>query len=164
MGVNYFTDEQVEEFRKNPYVKNVSNKAITYEEKFKEYFYEQYTKGVSPTQIFRNAGFDTDLLGHKRIDGFYRRNRACTIRDEGFIDKRKGSSGRPKAKDYNNVSTAVDNGMKVIVNKITNEANKYTYSTISASKTTMEENLLKELQELFKTETIETVLINMVVQ
>ena len=70
----------------------------------------------------------------------------------------------PKAKDYNNVSTAVDNGMKVIVNKITNEANKYTYSTISASKTTMEENLLKELQELFKTETIETVLINMVVQ
>ena len=69
-----------------------------------------------------------------------------------------------KAKDYNNVSTAVDNGMKVIVNKITNEANKYTYSTISASKTTMEENLLKELQELFKTETIETVLINMVVQ
>ena len=99
MGVNYFTDEQVEEFRKNPYVKNVSNKAITYEEKFKEYFYEQYTKGVSPTQIFRNAGFDTDLLGHKRIDGFYRRNRACTIRDEGFIDKRKGSSGRPKAKD-----------------------------------------------------------------
>ena len=33
MGVNYFTDEQVEEFRKNPYVKNVSNKAITYEEK-----------------------------------------------------------------------------------------------------------------------------------
>ena len=41
MGVNYFTDEQVEEFRKNPYVKNVSNKAITYEEKFKEYFYEQ---------------------------------------------------------------------------------------------------------------------------
>ena len=99
MGVNYFTDEQVEEFRKNPYVKNVSNKAITYEEKFKEYLYEQYTNGVSPTQIFRNAGFDTDLLGHKRIDGFYRRNRACTIRDEGFIDKRKGSSGRPKDKD-----------------------------------------------------------------
>ena len=61
-----------------------------------------------------------------------------------------------KAKDYN--------GMKVLVNKITNEANKYTYSTISANKSTMETDLLKEFQELFKTETIQSVLINIVVQ
>ena len=58
----------------------------------------------------------------------------------------------------------VDNGMKVLVNKITNEANKYTYSTISANKSTMETDLLKEFQELFKTETIQSVLINIVVQ
>ena len=55
-------------------------------------------------------------------------------------------------------------GMKVLVNKITNEANKYTYSTISANKSTMETDLLKEFQELFKTETIQSVLINIVVQ
>ena len=53
-----------------------------------------------------------------------------------------------KAKDYSTVSTSVDNGMKVLVNKITNEANKYTYSTISANKSTMETDLLKEFQEL----------------
>ena len=64
-----------------------------------------------------------------------------------------------KAKDYSTVSTSVDNGMKVLVNKITNEANKYTYSTISANKSTMETD-----QELFKTETIQSVLINIVVQ
>ena len=52
-----------------------------------------------------------------------------------------------KAKDYSTVSTSVDNGMKVLVNKITNEANKYTYSTISANKSTMETDLLKEYQE-----------------
>ena len=69
-----------------------------------------------------------------------------------------------KAKDYSTVSTSVDNGMKVLVNKITNEANKYTYSTISANKSTMETDLLKEFQELFKTETIQSVLINIVVQ
>ncbi len=69
-----------------------------------------------------------------------------------------------KAKDYSTVSTSIDNGMKVIVNKVTNEANKYTYSTISASKATIEADLLKELQELFKTETIESVLVNMVIQ
>ena len=69
-----------------------------------------------------------------------------------------------KAKDYSTVSTSVDTGMKVLVNKITNEANKYTYSTISANKSTMETDLLKEFQELFKTETIQSVLINIVVQ
>lgn len=69
-----------------------------------------------------------------------------------------------KAKDYSTVSTSVDNRMKVLVNKITNEANKYTYSTISANKSTMETDLLKEFQELFKTETIQSVLINIVVQ
>ena len=69
-----------------------------------------------------------------------------------------------EAKDYSTVSTSVDNGMKVLVNKITNEANKYTYSTISANKSTMETDLLKEFQELFKTETIQSVLINIVVQ
>ena len=69
-----------------------------------------------------------------------------------------------KAKHYSTESTSVDNGMKVLVNKITNEANKYTYSTISANKSTMETDLLKEFQELFKTETIQSVLINIVVQ
>lgn len=69
-----------------------------------------------------------------------------------------------KAKDYSTVSTSVDNRMKVLVNKITNEANKYTYSTISANKSSMETDLLKEFQELFKTETIQSVLINIVVQ
>ena len=99
MSVRCFTDEQVEELRKNPYVKHVSNKAITYEEKFKEYFYQQYTNGVGPTQIFRNAGFDDKVLGHKRIKCFTDRNKAYVKRDEGFIDKRKESSGRPKTKD-----------------------------------------------------------------
>ena len=99
MGVNYFTDEQVEELKKNPYVKNVSNKAITYEDVFKEYFYKQYLNGHSPTQIFKEAGFDTGLLGHKRIDGFYKRNKKCAIRDEGFIDTRKNNSGRPSTKE-----------------------------------------------------------------
>lgn len=38
MGKNYFTPEQVEQLRKNKYVKHVSEKAITYTEEFKEIF------------------------------------------------------------------------------------------------------------------------------
>ena len=99
MGVNYFTDEQVEQLRKNPYVKRVSNKAITYEDSFKEYFYLQYTSGYTPYEIFRMAGFDTNVLKEKRIKGFYLRNKALANSDDGFVDRRKGSSGRPQTKD-----------------------------------------------------------------
>ena len=63
MSVNYFTDQQVVELRKNPYVKNVSNKAITYEEKFKEYFYLEKAKVFTPSQIFEKAGFDIKVVG-----------------------------------------------------------------------------------------------------
>ena len=67
MGVNYFTDEQVEYLRKNKYVKHVSNKGITYTLEFKELFIDQYgKKGVY--QIFEEAGLPKSILGKKRID------------------------------------------------------------------------------------------------
>ena len=39
-----------------------------------------------------------------------------------------------KAKDYDSVSKSVNNGMKVIVNKIESEAYEYTFSTITTNK------------------------------
>ena len=99
MGVNYFTDEQIEELRKNPYVKNVSDKSITYEEKFKELFMIDYNDGIGPTAIFRKYGFDTGVLGSKRVKTFTDRVKNQSKRETGFEDQRKYSSGRPKTKD-----------------------------------------------------------------
>lgn len=59
-----------------------------------------------------------------------------------------------KAKDYNTKSESVNNGMNFIASCITNEALKYDCSSIVSSKQTMEENLLKTLQEQFQTQTI----------
>ena len=98
MSVNYFTDQQVAELRKNPYVKNVSSKAITYEEKFKEYFYLEKAKGFTPLQIFEKAGFDIKVVGQSRIIQFSRRIKIQAARGEGFSDTRKGKSGRPTTK------------------------------------------------------------------
>ncbi|MBR0420659.1 MAG: hypothetical protein IJI66_15960 [Erysipelotrichaceae bacterium] len=99
MGVNYFTDEQVEELRKNPYVKKVSEKGITYEENFKELFLVDYNNGMGPTEIFQKYGFDTDVLGYDRIRSFRQRVKDQSKRETGFEDQRKHSSGRPKTKD-----------------------------------------------------------------
>ena len=99
MGVNYFTDEQVEELRNNPYVKNVSNKAITYEESFKEVFLFDYQNGMTPYEIFLKYGFNPKVLGKSRRDNFVYKMKKQMVRPEGFEDTRKGNSGRPIERD-----------------------------------------------------------------
>ena len=99
MGKNYFTLEQVEQLRKNKYVKHVSEKAITYTEEFKEIFILEYKSGKSPSQILTEMGFNCKVLGMTRIDGISKRTRKQSIRPEGFKDTRSTESGRPRTKD-----------------------------------------------------------------
>lgn len=98
MGVNYFTDEEVEFLRKNKYVKNVSNKGITYTLEFKELFLTEYGS-KSIIQIFEDAGLPKSILGYKRIqESSYRwkkmENERCSLEDT-----RKNNSGRPVTRD-----------------------------------------------------------------
>lgn len=95
MGKNYFTLEQVEQLRKNKYVKHVSEKAITYTEEFKEIFILEYKSGKSPSQILTEMGFNCNVLGKARIDNISRRVKVQAKRPEGFKDTRSTESGRP---------------------------------------------------------------------
>ena len=99
MGVNYFTEEQVRELEKNPYVKKVSNKSITYAEEFKELYWIDYQNGIQPIEIFKKYGFDLNVLGAKRRNTFTERLKKQTQRVEGFKDTRKDNSGRPSTKE-----------------------------------------------------------------
>ena len=98
MSVNYFTEEQREKLRKNPYVLKVSEKAITYTEDFREQFYIKYTNGMTPTNIMREMGFDVIALGERRISNIAQRIKKMA--DKGcFKDTRADSSGRPRTKE-----------------------------------------------------------------
>ena len=99
MGKNYFTPEQVEELRKNKYVKHVSEKAITYTEEFKEVFMLEYNSGKLPSQILTEMGFNHKVLGHRRIDNIVYTTKKQALRPEGFKDTRSTESGRPRTKD-----------------------------------------------------------------
>jgi flagellar FliL protein len=68
-----------------------------------------------------------------------------------------------KAKDYETKSTAIDNGMKVIVSTITKEAQKYTYDAVEKNISKIESDLLEALQDQFETECIYSVTIYSVV-
>ena len=98
MGVNYFSDEQVKELEKNPYVKKVSIKSITYSEEFKELFWIDLQNGMMPGNIFRKYGFDPHMLGSSRTLMFTNRVRKEAARVEGFKDTRSTNSGRPLAR------------------------------------------------------------------
>lgn len=99
MGKIYFTPEQVEQLKQNKYVKNVSEKAITYTDEFKEVFLLEYNSGKLPSQIVVEMGFDCKVLGRKRIDGIVQRIKKQSVRPEGFKDTRIGNSGRPLTRD-----------------------------------------------------------------
>ena len=95
MGKNYFTPEQVEQLRKNKYVKHVSEKAITYTEEFKEVFLLEYNSGKIPSQILTEMGFDIKVLGSSRVRKISERTKKQSLRPEGFKDTRSTESGRP---------------------------------------------------------------------
>lgn len=95
----YFTEEQISELQKNPYVLKVSDSTITYSQEFREEFYKSLMNGGTPSQILTDMGFDTKVLGKQRVNNITKRIKKMASRYNGFEDTRKGSSGRPATKE-----------------------------------------------------------------
>ena len=69
MAQRIFTPEEIDIISKHRYVKWVSETNIKFSDEFKERFInEYYNLGKKPTEIFLRAGFDTDMIGRKRIE------------------------------------------------------------------------------------------------
>ncbi|WP_376747968.1 IS3 family transposase [Lysinibacillus boronitolerans] len=97
MTKNFLTPHQQNELKKNPYVKAVSNKAITYTDEFKRLFIAQSETGKLPREIFEEAGFDVEAIGITRIHRAGTRWRTAYKKRgiTGLEDSRKHSTGRP---------------------------------------------------------------------
>ncbi|HCG4535961.1 TPA: IS3 family transposase [Salmonella enterica subsp. enterica serovar Typhi str. AG3] len=82
---------------KHPYVKAVSEKAITYTDEFKAMAIKEYEEGKFARQIFEDAGFDIEIVGIQRAKSSLKRWRAAYQKNglEGLEDSRKYYSGRP---------------------------------------------------------------------
>jgi len=68
MGRGNITPAERETLKKNKYVVDVTDNRIVYSNEFKKHFMSEYLDGKKPTAIFREAGFDTAILGSKRIE------------------------------------------------------------------------------------------------
>lgn len=92
---NFFTQEQMEQLLKNPYVKSVTPSTVRFTEEFKRYYYQKHTSGMLVRDIFLECGIDPDILGESRIDGFCYTINKQAKRDTGFTDNRQNNYRRP---------------------------------------------------------------------
>ena len=91
-----FSDNEVKNLRKNKYVKNVTNKAITYTDEFKEKLVlETENHKKFPRQVFEECGFNIEIIGKARIEKAAYRWRKQFKKLGQLKDTRKGKSGRP---------------------------------------------------------------------
>jgi len=102
MSKRIFTAEQIKILLQNENVSKCSDKMIVYDNKFKVKAVCEYHKGLSPSQIFRQAGFDLDMIGRKMPKESLRRwLKTCKEKgDEGLLVDRsmtRKNGGRPKS-------------------------------------------------------------------
>lgn len=92
-----FTAKEIKTLQKNPNVLRVSERSITYSDSFKNKFMDEYLAGKLPRQIFKENGFDIDIIGLKRIEQSAHRWKKAYEKNGliGLTDLRKTSSGRP---------------------------------------------------------------------
>ena len=94
-----FNDEQQKQLRTNRWVKSVTEKSISFTEDFKVHFINEYNLGKLPKQIFKDTGFDINMLGDKRIEQCTARYKRQNKRIEGFHDTRANNLGRRTGKE-----------------------------------------------------------------
>jgi transposase-like protein len=101
MSNKLFTEKEIALLSKNQYIKNISEKAITYTDEFKRIFIAEYDKGKLPRAIFEESGLNVELVGLHRIEAASKRWRSAYKAGGalGLSDTRKGNSGRPSDKE-----------------------------------------------------------------
>ena len=69
MSKRRFTKDQIEELLKNKNIEKCSEKSISYSKEFKIRAIKQYNEeGLSSTMIFKQAGFDLNIIGRDTPD------------------------------------------------------------------------------------------------
>lgn len=99
MSKRIFSSEEQQLLQSNQYVERCSDRSITYTTQFKEQAVRQYEEGLTSTEIFKQAGFNIDLIGRKQPKGCLRRWRAA-YKNHGAMGlteaRGKNSTGRKK--------------------------------------------------------------------
>jgi len=95
MSKRIFSSQKQKELCENKNVHHCTERSITYATTFKRDAIEQYESGLTSTEIFKQAGFNLDLIGRDTPKSCLRRWRK--------IHKEKGLSGLSEARGKSSV-------------------------------------------------------------
>ena len=94
MARKYFTEEEIESLKQNPYVLKVTTKTIQFTNDFKQKLLQEMTSGVPQFLILKKFGLDSSMFGKKRMNTLFTRIKDQSKRPEKFETIK--SRGRPK--------------------------------------------------------------------
>ncbi len=98
MSKRIFSQEQIKELLQNPNVGRCSSKSISYRKDFKIESVKKYREeGISPNQIFKDAGFNLDFVG-RDIPGYCLHRWLKIFRTKGIKELSIETRGRSKGK------------------------------------------------------------------
>ena len=101
-----YTEKQIKDLRKNPYVLKVSKHKLYYTAKFKEEFWISYQAGNSPRKILFDFGFDLSIFGQKQIDSLVQHIKKQALSGNGFSEGENRQRRSPmKATKENELSS-----------------------------------------------------------
>ena len=91
-----YTEKQIKQLRKNPYVFKVTKHMIFFTAKFKEDFWISYQAGNTPRKILKDFGFDLDTFKQKQIDSLVQHIKKQALAGEGFSEGSNRTRRIPK--------------------------------------------------------------------
>ncbi len=101
-----YTEKQIKDLQKNPYVLKVSKHRLYYTAKFKEEFWISYQAGNSPRKILSDFGFDLSIFGQKQIDSLVQHIKKQALSGNGFSEGENRQRRSPmKATNENELSS-----------------------------------------------------------
>lgn len=84
-----FTPEEILILRSNKYVKSATSKTLSLTKEGKQRFWEEYRRGKFVNAIMAEMGFDTEMLGQRRMYGIRASIVTSVERGEDFRDTRR---------------------------------------------------------------------------
>lgn len=101
MSQKRFNEKEINQLKKNPYVKKVSEKSITYTDEFKRLLVLQLEEAKTPRMVFEQEGFDVEIIGVKRVEATASRWKKAYKKSGllGLKDTRQTHSGRRSTRE-----------------------------------------------------------------
>ncbi|KJD42236.1 HTH domain-containing protein [Paenibacillus terrae] len=100
-GEQRFSESQIRQMEDNANVLHITERSIAYQPTFKLAALKAYQEGKTPAEIFREAGFNLDMIGRENPNRCLKRWRKtfASQGEAGLLEEQrgKGSTGRPAA-------------------------------------------------------------------